>query len=257
MKEIKATIMLILCLACLAVLGNTSVRAYNVGVSTGYLEYDVNFLVNASGQSYSERAQITVNITSVTATMIEGTIEVSNVTGSLPTGFTLPISPGELPFSINTTTWAAPYSSTTAIIIPAGLEVGDSVPGDGTVQNLTGWNGRTAVVINASESLGLPGSAEFDDATGVFLEASGSTNVTTYSIKLTDTSLFSVTPTLSGVAWWFWAILVLVIVGAIVGTALLTRRRRQPVVQPSATPSPSSPQPPAKPTGTSRYLFST
>jgi len=247
MKEIKATIMLILCLACLAVLGNASVRAYNVGVSTGYLKYDVNFLVNASGQSYSERAQITVNITSVAGTMIEGTIEVSNLTGSLPTGLTIPLSLGELPFSINTTTWAAPYSSTTAIIIPAGLEVGDSVPGDGTVQNLAGWNGRTAVVINAGESLGLPGSAEFDEVTGVFLEASGSTNyqgyVTTYSIKLTDTSLFSVAPTLLDVAWWFWAILV--IVGTIVGTALLTRRRRQPVVQPPATLSPSSPPTPA------------
>jgi len=246
MKEIKATIMLTLCFACFAVLGNTSVRAYNVGVSTGYLKYDANFLVSGGGQSYNERAQITVNITSVTGTMIEGTIEVSNITGSLPTGLTIPISPGEVPFSINTTTWAAPYSSTTAIIIPAGLEVGDSVPGDGTVQNLTAWNGRTAVVIDAFESVGLPGSAEFDEATGVFLEASGSTNyegyVTTYSIKLTDTSLFSVAPTLLGVAWWFWVILV--IVGAIVGTALLTRRRKQPVVQPPAMPSTSSPQPP-------------
>ena len=253
MKEIKATIMLTLFLACLAVLGNTPMRAYDVGVSTGYLKYNVNFLVSAGGNSYSERAQITVNITSVTGTMIEGTtevaIEVSNFTGSLPTGLTIPLSSGELPFSIDTTTWAANYSPLTAIIIfiiPADLEVGDSVPGEGTVQNLTGWNGRTAVVINASESVGLSESAEFDDATGVFLEASGSTNyegyVTTYSIKLTDTSLFSIAPTLSGVAWWFWVIVI--IVGAMVGTALLTSRRRQPPVQPPATPSPSSPQPP-------------
>jgi hypothetical protein len=246
MKEIKTTIGLILCLACLVMLGNTLVRAYNVGVSTGYLKYDANFSVSAGGQSYSETAHITVNITSVTDTMIEGTIEVSDIAGSLPTGLTTPFSPGKQPFSIDTTSWAAPYSSLTAIILPAGLKVGDSVPRDGTVQNLTDWNGRTAVVINASESVGLPGSAEFDNQTGVFLEASGSTNyqgyyMTTYSIKLTDTSLFSIAPTLLGLAWWIWAIAIVVIIGAILGAVVLTRRRRQPIVQLPATPPPPPP----------------
>jgi hypothetical protein len=228
--------------------GNTSVRAYNVGVSTGYLKYDVNFSVSAGGQSYSENAHITVNITSVTDTMIEGTIEVSDISGSLPTGLAFPFSLGKRPFSINTATWAAPYSSLTAIIIPSGLKVGDSVPGDGTIQNLTDWNGRTAVVIDASESMGFPGLAEFDNQTGVFLEASGSTNyqgyyVTTYSIKLTDTSLFSIPPTLLGLVWWIWVIAIVVIIGAILGAVVLVRRRRQPIVQPPATPPP--PPPPA------------
>jgi hypothetical protein len=243
-KEIKAATMLILCFACLAVLGNTSVRAYNVGVTTGYLKYDVNFSVNASGQSYSEGAQITVNITGVNDTMIEGTIEVSNITGSLPTGSPIPLLPpsGEQPFSINTTTWATSYPSLPPIIIPADLRAGDSVPGDGTVQNLTDWNGRTAMVINASESVGLPGSAEFDEQTGVFLEASGSINhqgyVATYSIKLTNTNLFGTVLTLLGVAWWIWAIAIAVIVGIILGVVVPNRRRRKSTVQPQATPPP-------------------
>jgi hypothetical protein len=248
MKGSKATIGLILCVACFAILGNTSVRAYNVGVTTGYLKYDVNFSVSASGQSYSEGAHITVNITSVTDTAIEGTIAVSDIAGNLPMGLTSPFSSGEQSFSIDTTTWTAPYSSLAAIIIPAGLKVGDSVPGDGTVQSLTSWNGRTAVVINSGETLGLPGSSEFDQQTGVFLEASGTTNyevyTTNFSIKLTETSLFSIAQTLLGLAWWIWAIVIVVIVGAILGALVLMRRRRQPSVQAPTTPPTTPPPPP-------------
>jgi hypothetical protein len=184
--------------------------------------------------------------------MIGGTIEWSNITGSLPTDLPISLSPAEQPFSINTTTWTSPNSSPTSIIIPADLEAGDSVPGDGTAQNLTAWNGRTAVLINgwngtavlinASESMGLLGSAEFDDQTGVFLEASGSTiyryYAITYSIKLTDTSLFSTALALLGVAWWIWAVAIAVILGVILGVIVPKRRRRQSTVKSSATPPP-------------------
>ncbi len=248
LKGTKKNIIVTLCLVCLALPGITSVRAYDVGVKPGFLKYEMNFSVTFLGQSYSETGRITVNIITVTDSTIEGTIEILDTNGTLPTGLANPFPTQEQSFSIDTTTWTATYSSTTGMIIPAGLNVGDTVPGDGTVQGVTDWNGRTALTISSGQSLGFGAvTTEFDKQTGVFLEASGSTGyqgyTATFSIKLTDTSLFGMTPAFLGLAWWIWTIIIVVIAGAILGSLILTRRRKPLNLQTPSTPSPPPPPP--------------
>jgi len=170
-------------------------------------------------------------LTDENVTIIAGTAETSDVTGYLPTGLT-GFSTGITPFSIDTSTWSS------GPIIPSGLNVNDTVPGFGgaTVLSLTDWNGRTAVVVSPSQF--TPGSsALFDRETGVLLEANGSTSQSGYSVnfsyKLTDTSLFSITPL--GTAWSVWVVVIVLIGCLIVGGTILMVRRRKPS-QPAPPP---------------------
>lgn len=84
--------------------------------------------------------------------------------------------------------------SARGFIIPANLTVGSSVPGESaTVLNLTDWNGRTALVANASAPfLEYPSQVYWDQATGILLQANGSSQSSDYYITLVDTSLWNI-----------------------------------------------------------------
>ena len=161
------------------VLANFAKADYLVGVSRGdWMIYDAE--VTYLGQTFEESVNLTVQ--TVEGVLITGTFEV--------TSQGLEVVPTEQ-FTLDISTEIG--QSARGFIIPANLIVGGSVPGESaTVLNLTDWNGRTAVVANASAPfLGYPSQVYWDQATGILLQANGSSQSSDYRITLVDTSLWN------------------------------------------------------------------
>lgn len=212
MKPCTLTLVLFLIVLGL-VLANFANAAYPVGVKRGdWMIYDAE--VTYLGQTFKEAVNLTIQ--NVEGVLITGTFEVTTQGQEVvPTEqFTLDVSTGI-------------GQSARGFIIPANLTVGSSVPGESApVLNLTDWNGRTGVVANASAPfLGYSSQVYWDQATGILLQATGSSRSSDYHITLVDTSLwnngfFSVNRTDLAV------LVVAVIVTVAVVFSLLVRRRK-------------------------------
>jgi len=152
---------------------------YPIGVNGGdWIIYDLE--VTNLGQTIEESVNITIQ--TVEGVLITGTFEVTT-----QGQYVVPTEQFNLDVSSQI------GQSAHGFIIPANLTVGNSIPGESTtVQNLTDWNGRTAVVANTSAPfLEYPSQVYWDQATGVLLQAKGSSQGLVYSITLADTSLWN------------------------------------------------------------------
>jgi hypothetical protein len=161
------------------VLANLAKAEYPIGVNGGdWIIYDAE--VTYLGQTIEESVNLTIQ--TVEGVLITGTFEVTTQ-GQY-------VVPTEQ-FTLDVSTEIG--QSARGFIIPANLTVGSSVPGEfATVQNLTDWNGRTAVVANApAPFLQYPSQVYWDQATGVLLQANGSSPSSDYRITLVDTSLWN------------------------------------------------------------------
>jgi len=173
LKSVLFVILLSLALA------NFAKADYQIGVNGGdWIIYDLE--VTNLGQTIEESVNITIQ--NVEGVLITGTFEVTTLGQYVVAAeqFTLDVS-------------TQIGQSAHGFIIPANLTVGNSIPGESaTVQNLTDWNGRTAVVANTSAPfLEYPSQVYWDRATGVLLQANGSSRGLVYSITLVDTSLWN------------------------------------------------------------------
>lgn len=195
------------------VVTNFAKAEYPVGVNGGdWMIYDAE--VTYLGQTFEESVNLTIQ--TVEGVLITGTFE-ATAQGQ----FVVPTEQ----FTLDVSTEIG--QSARGFIIPANLTVGSSVPGESaTVLNLTDWNGRTAVVANASAPfLGYPSQVYWDQATGILLQANGSSQSSAYRITLVDTSLwnngfFDLNPT---------ALAVLIVGGistVLVIYSILVRRRK-------------------------------
>jgi hypothetical protein len=131
-------------------------------------------------------------------------------------------------------------------IIPANLEVGDTVSFSGTEFGITqeatrtyGGASRTVVGMNISMS-GVSAAIFWDKATGILLEASMSYGGQSLNIIASSTSMGGGEPL--NLAWWIWVVLIAAIVAVVVGVVLVLRKRRQATVTP---PQPEIPPPPS------------
>lgn len=212
-----------------ALLGSFPVMAeYTCGVKSGdWIKYNIN--ISYVGQSVTGSMKMTIQ--NVQGTYISGTIETSvqGIPGTQTENVSIDIATG-------TGTYAG-------FIIPANLTVGNSIPGESAnVQSIVTKNGRNAIVANGSvPSVGFSGQVYWDQATGVFLESSGSAVGTSYSITLAETSLWS-----GGFLfdWWVWMILMVVVVGVAAVTVLMLRRRKPAAVRRLIQEQPPPPPPP-------------
>jgi hypothetical protein len=212
---------------------NISRAEYTVGVKSGdWIRYDIT--VTAQGQTAGGSIKITVQ--NVQGLEVSGTYEI-NVQGYQI------IQPQQ--FTLDITTGSGGYAS--GFIIPANLTVGNVIPGEGTtVETIKDWHGRKAIVANASvPSMGFSGQIYWDQATGIFLESSGTITTTTYTISLAETSLWSGRLFGLDLTMWIVIIVVVVVVVAVVGI-MLSRRRVQaaPPLPQAAQPIPPPPPPP-------------
>jgi hypothetical protein len=160
-------------------LSNFAKAEYVIGVTRGdWMIYDAE--VTYLGQTFEESVNLTIQ--TVEGVLITGIFEVTTQGQEVVPAeqFTLDVSTGI-------------GQSARGFIIPANLTVGTSIPGESTsVLNLTDWNGRTAVVANASAPfLGYSSQVYWDQATGILLQASGSFQSSNFRITLVDTSLWS------------------------------------------------------------------
>jgi hypothetical protein len=213
---------------------NVAWAADSVGVKNGdWIRYDIN--VSYGGQTST--GSIKISIQQVQGVQVNGTYEV-NVQG-----YSI-IQP--TPFSLNVSTGIGAYAS--GFIIPANLTAGQPIPGEAAnVQSIVDWNGRRAVLANAtSPFLGFYGQMYWDQQTGLLLESKGSASGAIYSIKEADTNLWS--GGLLGGGWLTWVIIIVVIVVVVtVIAALGLRRRRTLPPVPSSLPQVAQPPPPPPP----------
>ncbi len=201
---------------------------YTCGVRSGdWTKYNIN--ISYAGQSVTGSMKITIQ--NVQGTQISGTVETSvqGISGTQTENVSIDIATG-------TGTYAG-------FIIPANLTVGNPIPGESVnVQSIVTKNGRNAIVANASvPSVGFSGQVFWDQATGVFLESSGSAAGTSYSITLAETSLWG-----GGFLfdWWIWMIIVVVAVGLAAAAVLMLRRRKPAATQRLIQEQPPPPPPP-------------
>jgi hypothetical protein len=194
-------------------LANFAKADYVVGVKRGdWMIYDAE--ITYLGQTFVESVNLTIQ--TVEGVLITGIFEVTTQGQEVVPAeqFTLDVSTGI-------------GQSARGFIIPANLTVGSSVPGESaTMLNLTDWNGRTALVANASAPfLGYPSQVYWDQATGILLQVSSSSQSSEYRITLVDTSLwnngfFGLNPTALAL------LVVAVIVTVLVIFSILVRNRK-------------------------------
>ena len=203
---------------------NVAFAAYSVGVKNGdWIRYDIS--ISSAGQTAT--GSIKISIQQVQGVQITGTYEITVQGYSImqPTQFSLDISTG-----------SGSYAS--GFIIPANLTAGQSIPGEAAdVQSIVDWNGRRAIITNATMPFaGFNGQIYWDQETGVLLEAKGSvtgTTSATYSLTVAETSLWS--GGLLGGGALTWIIVIIVVVVVVIAVAALVLRRRRTL---SAAPSP-------------------
>jgi len=231
--RLSLTIILVLCVALQT---NLARAQYTVGVNSGdWIKYSIT----TSTQQVNETGIFEIDIQTVQGSTITGTYEV-RVQGQ----YMIPASQFEIDV-------ATPGGSFLAgVIIPANLAVGDTIPGEGaTVQNVTEWNGRKAIVADARVPyLSISSKAYWDQQTGVFLEAtSSSQNSATgngaFEIVLTDTSLWSTGSLILNSEWLIIITAAAVIVALATATVILRKRKAQPVQSSPQTSQPTIEQP--------------
>jgi hypothetical protein len=212
-----------------ALLGSFPVMAeYTCGVKSGdWIKYNIN--ISYVGQSVAGSMKITIQ--NVQGTHINGTIETSvqEIFGTVTENISIDIATG-------TGTYAG-------FIIPANLTVGNPIPGESAnVQSIVTKNGRNAIATNATSPYGgFSGQVYWDQASGVFLESSGSAVGTSFSITLAETSLWG-----GGFLfdWWIWMIIIVIVVGVAAATVLMLRRRKPAAVRRLIQEQPPPPPPP-------------
>jgi hypothetical protein len=214
--------LMIILVLCVFLQANLVHAEYVVAVSRGdWVKYDIT----TSTPQSNETAILEIDIDTVQGTTIAGTYQVS-VQGQrmIPSGF-----------EINVTAQSSNFLA--AAIIPANLALGDTIPSEGVViQNVTEWNGRNAVVADApAPYLRFTSEVYWDQATGVFLEATGSlqsngTSNGSFEIVLTGTSLWS-TEGFNLDPESLATIAVAVAIVALVVVVLISRRRKAQSVQ--------------------------
>lgn len=234
---------MILLVFCFAFSVNLARAEYVVGVKSGdWIRYGVT--VSYQGQSFKGSMKLTIQ--TVQGSLITGTYEVTT-----PGYGGIPPQQITQPFTLDVLTGSSQYAS--GFIIPANLTVGNAIPGEAvTVQAIVDWHGRKAIAANASiPYMGFSGQIYWDQATGVFLDSTGSMRdptlgEVTYGISLAETSLWSGGLFGLDLTMWIIIIVVIVVVVAVVGLMLI-RRRAQPV---PALPQAGQPPPPPPPAST-------
>jgi hypothetical protein len=216
-----------------AIFSNVAFATYSVGVKNGdWIRYDIS--ISSAGQTAT--GSIKIIIQQVQGVQITGTYEVTVQGYSVmqPTQFSLDISIGS-------------GSYATGFIIPANLTAGQLIPGETAyVQSIVDWNGRRAILTNATSPFGgFNGQIYWDQQTGVLLEAKGSAVGATYGLTAAETSLWS--GGLLGAGALTWIIVIIVVVVAIAVAALVLRRRRTLPATPSPPQMAQSPPPPPPP----------
>ena len=203
----------------------------SAGVKNGdWIKYDISI----SYENQTTTGSIKISIQQVQGVQITGTYEVS------VEGYSI-VQPVQ--FSLDISTGSGSYAS--GFIIPANLTTGQLIPGEAAyVQDIVDWNGRRAILANATSPFGdFNGQMYWDQQTGLLLESKGSAEGATYSIKAADTNLWS--GGLLGGGWLIWVIIIVAVVAvAIVLVALILRRRRTLSPLP---PAPQMAQPPPPP----------
>ena len=175
-STLRCTLILMILSVFLA--ANTCSAEYVVALKSGdWIRYDVN--VTYLEQTFQGSIELTVQ--NVQGTLITGTYEMTSAGQDIvpPEQFALDVSTGV-------------GQSARGFIIPANLTVGDFIPGESaSVLNVTDWQGRKAIVANASSPyLGFASQVYWDQATGVLLETRGSFSGQDFSIVLAETSLW-------------------------------------------------------------------
>jgi len=213
---------------------NVAFATYSVGVKNGdWIRYDIS--ISSAGQTAT--GSIKIIIQQVQGVQITGTYEITVQGYSImqPTQFSLDISTG-----------SGSYAS--GFIIPANLTAGQSIPGEAAdVQSIVDWNGRRAILTNATSPFGgFNGQIYWDQETGVLLETKGSVTGATYSLTAAETSLWGGGLLGGGALTWIIVIIVVVVV-AIAVAALVLRRRKTLSAAPSPPQMAQSPPPPPPP----------
>jgi hypothetical protein len=231
----KLALWIILAL-CVSLQTNLASAQYAVGVNSGNW---IKYSITTPTQQVNKTGVLEIDIQTVQGSTITGTYEVSVQGQDM-----IPASQ----FEMDVATPGGGFL--TGVIIPANLAVGDTIPGEGaTVQNVTEWNGRKAIVADARVPyLGFSSKAYWDQQTGVFLEATSSSqnNATgngTFEIVLTDTSLWNTGSLILNSEWLIIITAAAVIVALATATVILRRRRAQPVQSLPHTSQPTTKQP--------------
>ncbi|MEM3457847.1 MAG: hypothetical protein QXN36_05560 [Candidatus Bathyarchaeia archaeon] len=238
MKNFNAKVLLFVLVAFYLSMGSSAMAQYTVGVKSGdWIKY--NFTMSGGGQTVQGWIKITIQ--SVSGTQVTGTYAVGMSGQQLQQlDFTLDIATG--------------YGTMSGFIIPANLDTGQAIPGEGTtVQGITTRHGRTAIYATATDPYsGWTGQVYWDQATGVLLETSTSYGGYTYTITPAETNMWSTGlfgPGFLGLDWWIWIVIIVVIVVVIVAAAIILRKRKPPVAPAAPAPAPQEqpPQPPPPP----------
>jgi hypothetical protein len=237
MKNVKAKVLLFVLVAFCLAISNSAVAQYTVGVKSGdWIKY--NFTMSGGGQT--AQGWIKITIQSVSGTQVTGTYAVGTAGQQLQQySFTVDVATG--------------YGDMSGFIIPANLNVGQTIPGEATpVQGVTTRHGRTAIYSTATDPYsGGTGQVYWDQATGVLLETSASYGGYTYALTPAETNMWGgglFGPGFLGLDWWIWIVIIVVIVVVIVAAALMLRKKKPPVAPAPQVQPPQPPPPPPPPT---------
>lgn len=235
MKNVSAKVLLFVLVAFCLSMGSSAMAQYTVGVKSGdWIKYNLTMSGGMTGQGW-----IKITIQSVSGTQVTGTYAVG-ISGQqvFQEDFTLDVATG--------------YGTISGFIIPANLNTGQTIPGEGvSVQGVTTRHGRTAIYATATDPYsGWTGQVYWDQATGVLLETSTSYGGTTYTITPAETNMWSgglFGPSFLGLDWWIWIVIIVVIVVVIVTAAIILRKRKPPVAPAAPAPAPQEQPPPPPP----------
>ncbi len=193
-----------------------SVRAEAVGVKAGdWVKYDVTG--NFSGMTNFEWMKIEFTKVEGTNVTVKATVRMTSGTEtSQDMSFDIGSSEGGL--------------AGIGFVIPANLDVGDTVSFSGTNIGLTAqttrtYGGASRTVVGIAYSMpGLVSAAVFwDKATGILLEASMSYGSQSLKIMASSTSFGS---DLFGLSWWIWIAIIAAIAAPVGAVAFFLIRRR-------------------------------